>query len=155
MFNKRNTKLIAGLLALAMTAAWMGCSKDDVEDIVEKAKSKADKLAGKEKSERNENAGENPEIHLQCLSAECGATLVRKYKDFTDKERQALLAPPGPERPMCQKCHVAMGRQVQCPSCQKWYLDPMETHGSPTTKNICPHCNTDVVEFWRKKSTAQ
>jgi len=111
----------------------------------------------------------NPEWRLECTNEKCGEVLVKRLNDFTEAERQGLMfgpmggggmmmppmGPDGvmPQRLLCEKCQEPMGRQKKCPSCEGWYLDPMERHHSYMSgEDICPHCDTDIRKFYEQRA---
>ena len=130
---------------------------------------KSDKRASYKKveawdSEKTVKINPNPEIHLQCINAECGEVLVKLYNDFTDAEKQKLTSgfmPPQPGQPqpprlLCETCQSVMGRQIQCPyeDCKQWYLDPLEVNFN-NRHRICPHCERDMNAYWEQKLREQ
>jgi len=90
-------------------------------------------------------------VRFQCLDVTCGHEWEPGAAQLK-ADPEMLLSP----RVRCPRCKGMTGVQMtQCPRCKRFFvsarrLNPDAPFTPEMMKNVCPHCNTDIMQ-WQKE----
>ena len=103
--------------------------------------------------------GSGPQnIHWECQK--CGHTFEKAFQDLRPEERHIVNPMSDTFYINCPSCGAEASciQMTRCPSCGEWFVPEMRKHPIDYTdpaairqyKLICPHCNTDLAEYYKE-----